>query len=165
MEFVVGIDHSAKRIGLSNVSAEQLLDIISYVKERQDSAVEHYPPPHLPDVLQAYADPLQPALELREICQAHGIEFVSYSTLGTQHTMRTSGKNPVLGCIPVTGLAERYGRSTAEVVLSWALQRGMSVIPRSNNELHIKQLSRLLIGGTFLEDYDLDLIDGMAELN
>jgi diketogulonate reductase-like aldo/keto reductase len=48
-------------------------------------AGETSPPPHIPDVLLAFANPLQPAEELQAICEDHGIEFVSYSTLGTQH--------------------------------------------------------------------------------
>lgn len=82
MEAVVGLDFSAKRIGLSNVHPNELLDIIAFVQERKNSG-ERDPPPRMPDVLQAYADPLRPADELRRICKENGIEFVSYSTLGT----------------------------------------------------------------------------------
>lgn len=82
MEAVAGLDFSAKRIGLSNVHPDQLLDIISFVEERIQRG-ETYPPPRMPDVLQAYADPLHPADELRAICKEYNIEFVSYSTLGT----------------------------------------------------------------------------------
>ena len=120
MEAVAGIDFNAKRIGLSNVYPEQLLDIINFVKEREEVG-NGYPPPRLPDVLQSYADPLRPALELREICEEHGIEFVSFSTLGTQWRQKT---NPVLGNDDINDIANKVGRSPAEVVLSWALQRG-----------------------------------------
>jgi diketogulonate reductase-like aldo/keto reductase len=82
MEAVVGLDLSAKRIGLSNVWPHDLLDLITFVQERIKKG-ETDPPPRMPDVLQAYADPLKPADELREICTQYGIEFVSYSTLGT----------------------------------------------------------------------------------
>lgn len=82
LEAVVGLDHAAKRIGLSNVRSDELLDIISFTKQRIEAG-ETNPVPRIPDVLQAYADPLKPADELRAICEEHGIEFVSYSTLGT----------------------------------------------------------------------------------
>jgi diketogulonate reductase-like aldo/keto reductase len=157
MEAVVAIDHSAARIGLSNVHPPQLLDIIRFVQERQRLTREQepeeqlqYPPPRMPDVLQAYADPLEPAVELRRICEEHGIEFVSYSTLGTQHAMRNAGENPVLGNSAVQQIARSYGdqSSSAEVVLRWALQKGMSVIPRSSKPHHIRQLARLLDSGS-----------------
>ena len=87
----MALDHSAKRIGLSNISAGELLDIIAFVKEREEAG-ETNPPPRMPDAIQIYADPIKPAKELRRICAEHGIEFVSYSTLGTQHRQ---GRNPV----------------------------------------------------------------------
>jgi len=157
LEAVVGLDGSARRIGLSNVHPPQLLDIIQFVQERtQQQQQQQQPaaaggtttttttaPPRMPDVVQIYADPIRPADEMRRICQEHGIEFVSYSTLGSQHRMAT-GQNPVLSSPTVHALAEKHGRSTAEVVLSWALQKGMSVIPRSSQRQHIRELARLL---------------------
>jgi len=168
MEAVVGLDHNAKRIGLSNVHPDELLDIIQFVKDRESLSETEYgsanhPPPRMPDVLQAYADPLRPASELRQICNEHNIEFVSYSTLGSQHTMSSGGSNPILGSVAINELAANHERSTAEVVLSWALQRGMSVIPRSSNEAHIRQLANLLTEDPFLEEEDLAIIDEMGD--
>lgn len=158
MEAVVGVDHSAKRIGLSNVHANELLDIISFVKERQEAG-ETNPPPRMPDAVQIYADPLKPAKELRKICSEHGIEFVSYSTLGTQHRQ---AKNPVLTHETIVKLAETHDRSVAEVVLSWARQRDMSVIPRSTKQHHIQELANMLTEPPFLSLQELELVDAMS---
>eukprot|EP00814_Leptocylindrus_danicus_P004207 CAMPEP_0116013796 /NCGR_PEP_ID=MMETSP0321-20121206/5927_1 /TAXON_ID=163516 /ORGANISM="Leptocylindrus danicus var. danicus, Strain B650" /LENGTH=279 /DNA_ID=CAMNT_0003483389 /DNA_START=132 /DNA_END=971 /DNA_ORIENTATION=- len=154
MEQVVTIDKSARRIGLSNVSPGELLDIIQFAKSRTNGRI--------PDVLQAYADPLRPATELRRICAEHGIEFLSYSTLGTQHAMQGKG-NPVLTNPLIVDLAEYYQRSTAEVVLSWAIQRGMSVIPRSSKRTHIMELANLIYSPPFLEEGHLEAIDMLAQ--
>jgi diketogulonate reductase-like aldo/keto reductase len=159
MEAVAGIDHTAKRIGLSNVHPNELLDIIQFVQERIQRK-ETNPPPRIPDVLQAYADPINTASELRQICQDHGIEFVSYSTLGTQH--RNIPENPVLTSMVVQRLAEKHQRSVAEVVLSWALQNDMSVIPRSTKKKHIEELARLLTDPTFLDPSDLEAMDTLS---
>lgn len=147
MEKIVAVDHNAQRIGLSNISPYELLDIIHFVQERQnqkrtddDSNI-----PRMPDAVQAYSDPIYPNHELRHICQQYHIEFVSYSTLGTQHVMKDGQQNPVLYNPIILELAKQYQRSTAEIVLSWALQHHMSIIPRSTNPHHIQQLSRLLI--------------------
>jgi len=165
MEAVVGTDHTARRIGLSNVRPDQLLDILQFVHDRQPhtstTTNDTLPPPRRPDVLQSYADPLRPAHELRRICADHHIEFVSYSTLGTQH--RGGGENPVLGSVPIGELAVGYGRSAAEVVLSWAMQRGMSVIPRSSERGHIRQLASLLTGELFLGEEALLVIDTIGD--
>jgi diketogulonate reductase-like aldo/keto reductase len=135
------------------------LDIIAFVKERQ-AAGESDAPPRMPDAVQAYADPLKPAKELRRICAEHGIEFVSYSTLGTQH--RSGPENPVLTHEIVRKLAEAHERSVAEVVLSWARQRDMSVIPRSTKQNHINELANLLRLPPFLSLEDLELMDSMS---
>lgn len=82
MEAVVGVDHSAQRIGLSNVRPDELLDIIHFVQARQQNGDDDAAaPPRKPDVVQAFADPIRPSDELRRICHEHDIEFVSYSTL------------------------------------------------------------------------------------
>ncbi|GKY99410.1 hypothetical protein MPSEU_000895700 [Mayamaea pseudoterrestris] len=164
MEAVAAIDHSAKRIGISNVSPNELLSLIDFIRKRQET-VQGNPPPRLPDVLQAFADPIEPADELRRICRQHNIEFVSYSTLGTQHARR-GGKNPVLDSPIIRNIAERLKRSTAEIVLSWALQKNMSVIPRSSEREHIAQLARLLRKdeSTFLNEDDMSRIDSMRRI-
>jgi diketogulonate reductase-like aldo/keto reductase len=157
MEAVVGIDGNARRIGLSNVWPNELLDIIRFVDERDNDS---YPPPRKPDVVQAFADPISPNTELRRVCEEHGITFVSYSTLGTQHGGST---NPVLGSSIIQGLSAKHGRSVAEVVLSWALQRNMSVIPRSSKKEHIAELANLINHKPFLDEADLLKIDGMKQ--
>jgi diketogulonate reductase-like aldo/keto reductase len=159
MEAVAGLDHAAKRIGLSNVHPNELLDIIQFVEERIQAG-ETNPTPRKPDVLQAYADPINTASQLRQICQDHGIEFVSYSTLGTQH--RDVSENPVLNSMVVQRLAEKHQRSVAEVVLSWALQNDMSVIPRSSKKHHIDELARLLTNPVFLDPSDLEAMDTLS---
>mmetsp|Transcript_4940 Transcript_4940/g.6040 ORF Transcript_4940/g.6040 Transcript_4940/m.6040 type:complete len:337 (-) Transcript_4940:80-1090(-) len=167
MEAVIH-DQNAKRIGLSNIWPQQLLDIIHFVQEREEEIKRNggsdsdTPLPRIPDVIQIYADPLKPADELQKICERHGIEFVSYSTLGTQHRMRGNG-NPVLGNKHIQNIAKRHNRSTAEVVLSWAMHhKNMSVIPRSSQEKHIKELANLLNHDPFLDRNDLELIDSLS---
>lgn len=167
MEAVAGLDHSAARIGLSNVNAEELEDIIEFVKQRQnnDSKEEEqqYPPPRMPDVVQIYADPLDSAVELRQLCDHYGIEFVSYSTLGTQHMRYENSKNPVLESKVIQRIATHHGRSAAEVVLSWAIQNGMSVIPRSSKVDHIKELAKLIHSPPFLTTGEVASIDAMNQ--
>jgi len=180
MEEVLYLDRSATRIGLSNVHEHELLDIIKFVQRRQNQRRwnsdarndngEIEAPPRMPDVLQSYADPLRPATRLRNICEKHNIEFVAYSTLGTQHGT-SPNNNPVLTHPTILQLSHKYQKSTAEVVLSWALSKGMSIIPRSTKQHHIRELGNLLpkkgkVGkegnSMFLEGSDLALIDAMA---
>ena len=62
----------------------------------------------------------------------------------------------------ILDLSSKYSRSAAEVVLSWALQKGMSVIPRSSRQNHISELARLLKNPLFLYEGDVQAIDAMS---
>lgn len=50
-----------------------------------------------------------------------------------------------------TKIAQKYGRSTGSVALSWAVQRGITVIPKSSSEERIKENISLFV----LEDEDM----------
>jgi diketogulonate reductase-like aldo/keto reductase len=159
------------------VRVDELLDIVQFVRDREreqekqqhdaSSSSVRIAPPRIPDVVQAYSDPIEPSDELRETCKRLGIEFVSYSTLGTQHRYRRNRdkggelENPVLTSPVITSIAAKHQRSCAEVVLSWALSKNMSVIPRSGNLRHIQELSRLFADPEFLDADDLRNIDAM----
>ena len=70
--------------------------------------------------------------------------------------------NPVLSSPIIIDLASKHSRSAAEVVLSWALHKGMSVIPRSSKQHHIAELARLLKNPLFLYEGDIQAIDAMS---
>lgn len=71
-------------------------------------------------------------------------------------------QNPVLTSPTILELSSKYSRSAAEVVLSWALQKGMSVIPRSSKLNHIVELARLLKTPPFLSEGEVQAIDAMS---
>lgn len=67
-------------------------------------------------------------------CRKHGVHFQAYSSLGT------SIENNKLLCDPVVKeIAESMQRTTAQVLLRWAIQQGIGVIPKSTNPQHIKE--------------------------
>jgi len=45
--------------------------------------------------------------------------------------MRLRGNNPVLSHSVIVELAQTYKRSPAQIILAWAVRRGVAVIPRS----------------------------------
>ena len=62
------------------------------------------------------------------------ISFLGYSPLGSPAALKSDIlKNPV-----VTEIAERLGKTPAQVALRWGLQAGHSVLPKSTNESRIK---------------------------
>lgn len=62
--------------------------------------------------------------------------FQGYAPLGApgRWTENEVLKNPILN-----GVAEKLGKTTAQVALRWGLQMGHSVLPKSTNEERIKE--------------------------
>jgi diketogulonate reductase-like aldo/keto reductase len=55
-------------------------------------------------------------------------------------------QNPVLNHPVLMDMASRYGRSVASVIISWAIQEGVVIIPRTSKMEHIDDNSRILTG-------------------
>src|SRR5271156_2780050 len=80
-----------------------------------------------PAVVQVESHPYLPETELLEFCQKNDIVFLAFAPLG--HGMKPGLlEDPVIAAI-----AARVGKTPAEVLLAWAVQRGTAVLttPRS----------------------------------
>jgi diketogulonate reductase-like aldo/keto reductase len=146
----------ARAIGLCNVSETQLATLIAFALVRYsvlltckrylddetghgvprtlnpDTVSAHTLTPQkeklpLPAVVQNEMHPLLPAARIRDMCRQHGIVFQAYSSLGGNALGLLT--HPV-----VTSIAERVGRSPAQVLLRWALDKGVAVLPRSSRK-------------------------------
>lgn len=89
--------------------------------------------------------------ELREYCLQHKIAIEAYSPLA--HSKRMD--NAVIEAI-----AQKHGKSYAQIMLRWCVQLGMIVLPKSVTPERIKQNAQIF-------DFDLDTTDlqQLAELN
>jgi 2,5-diketo-D-gluconate reductase A len=98
---------------------------------------------------------LHPALqqtELRAYHQEHGIATEAWSPLAQAEVL----EDPVL-----TDLAEKHGRTAAQVVLRWHLQLGNIVFPKSSSPERIKQ--NIDVFGFELDDEDMTAIGKLDE--
>jgi aldehyde reductase len=80
-----------------------------------------------PAVVQVEAHPYLPETELLEFCKEKGVVFLAFAPLG--HGMRPGLlEDPVISAI-----AARVGKTPAQVLLAWAVQRGTALLttPRS----------------------------------
>ncbi|XP_038720957.1 NADPH-dependent aldo-keto reductase, chloroplastic-like [Tripterygium wilfordii] len=114
----------ARAIGVSNFSTKKLEDLLK---------VARVPPA----VNQVELHPQWQQPKLHDFCKAKGIHLSGYSPLGSPGTGSIKGdvlKNPVLSTV-----AEKLGKSPAQVALRWGLQMGHSVLPKSTNEGRIKE--------------------------
>ncbi|KAL9250207.1 NADPH-dependent aldo-keto reductase, chloroplastic-like protein [Drosera capensis] len=114
----------AKAIGVSNFSTKKLGDLL-------DIALVP------PAVNQVECHPSWQQKKLREFCKLKGVHLSGYSPLGSPGTSWVKVevlKNPV-----ITEIAEKLGKTPAQVALRWGLQMGHSVLPKSTSEARIKE--------------------------
>ncbi len=98
---------------------------------------------------------LHPALQqpaLREYHQEHGIATEAWSPLA---------RAAVLGDPVLTRLAEKHGRTAAQVVLRWHVQLGNIVFPKSSSPDRMRQ--NLDVFGFALDDEDMAEIGRLDE--
>jgi len=107
-------DGLTRAIGVSNFHVRHLKDIIP------ESDV-------MPMVNQVEFHPLLVQQELRDFCLRNSIQFEAWSPL-----MQGRLDSPVLA-----GIAAKYGKSPAQVVLRWDLQHEVVTIPKSIHENRI----------------------------
>jgi alcohol dehydrogenase (NADP+) len=109
------VDHGKCRaIGLSDISLDELKPIYESARIK-------------PAVVQVEAHPYLPETELLGSCREKGIVFLAFAPLG--HGMRPGPlEDPVISAI-----AARVGKTPAQVLLAWAVQRGTALLttPRS----------------------------------
>ncbi len=110
-----------RHIGVSNFTATKLKALAATAKQ----------PPELNQVeLHPYLQ--QPAL--REYCDQHEILLTGYSPLGSADRpdpLKQADEPVLLQDAVIAGIAQELGCSQAQVILSWAVAQGLSVIPKS----------------------------------
>ncbi|RAL52349.1 hypothetical protein DM860_007206 [Cuscuta australis] len=114
----------ARAIGVSNFSTKKLGDLLE---------VARVPPA----VNQVECHPSWQQSKLRNFCKSKGVHLSAYSPLGSPGT--TWIKSNVLSQPVVLSVAEKLGKTPAQVCLRWGLQMGNSVLPKSTNEVRIKE--------------------------
>ncbi|MEV7781918.1 aldo/keto reductase [Kitasatospora sp. NPDC088351] len=128
-----------KSIGVSNFGAEQLTRLLD------EASVA-------PVLNQVELHPYFPQGELRAFHAQHGIATEAWSPLGQGKELLA---DPVL-----VKIAEKHGRTVAQVVLRWHLQSGIIAIPKSVTPARIKE--NLDVTGFELDAADLTAIAGIA---
>jgi alcohol dehydrogenase (NADP+) len=122
------VDHGKCRaIGLSDITLNTLKSIYESARIK-------------PAVVQVEAHPYLPETELLQFCQERGIVFLAFAPLG--HGMKMGLlEDPVIAAI-----ATRVGKTPAQVLLAWAVQRGTAVLTTPRTAARAKEnfdISRL----------------------
>jgi diketogulonate reductase-like aldo/keto reductase len=127
-----------RAIGVSNFSAGQLTMLLKH------STIP-------PSVNQVRASVFGYNKRVYELCQSENVAFEAYSPLrrGKQHDHPT-----------VAEIAGRYDKSPAQVLLRWALQKNMVVIPKSQHEARIAQNANVF--DFAISDADMAVLDSLS---
>lgn len=107
-----------RAIGLSNFTEEQIREILAACQVK-------------PAVLQTEVHPYSQEKELKKFLQKEGMVVQAWYPLG--HGDKALLQEPLFA-----ELGEKYGKSSAQIILRWHIQDGNIVIPGSKNPAHIK---------------------------
>ena len=125
----------ARSIGVSNFDVGELDEVIGA------GSVS-------PVVNQVQFNPFAYRRALLEACERHNVVLEAYSPLGTGRLLSDQ---------TVSGIAQRIGRTPAQVLLRWCLERRIPVIPKSTHRERIEENAQI---------FDFTLSDeDMAELD
>jgi diketogulonate reductase-like aldo/keto reductase len=131
----------ARSVGVSNFSASELAEVM---------AAGTVPPA----VNQVQFSPQQYRRALLDACLRRNVAAEAYSPLGT-------GRN--LSDATVTRVAQRAGRTPAQVLLRWCLQHGLPVITKSTHRERIGENAQIF--DFTLSEPDMAELDALDQTN
>ena len=108
-----------KSIGISNFYGERLDNLLNNIEIK-------------PAVTQVETHPYYPQNEMKEKLSGYGTKIQAWFPLGGR------GNDSVLTEDIIKELANKYGKTPAQIILRWHNQKGVIVIPGSKNPEHIK---------------------------
>lgn len=127
----------ARSIGVSNFSLAELDEVLAITDTR-------------PVVDQVQFSPFEYRRALLEGCEQRDVAIEAYSPLGTGRHLRDA---------QVAQIAERLGRTPAQVLIRWCLQRDTIVISKSVRRQRIEENAQVL--DFELSDEDMAVLDGL----
>lgn len=110
----------SRAIGLSDIDVEGTRQIVDSARIR-------------PAVVEVESHPYHPQWELHEYCDSEDIVLLAFAPLGHALEPRLLD-DPV-----IVSLARRFGKTAAQVLLAWGIQRGTAVLTSSVNPARIRE--------------------------
>jgi D-xylose reductase len=121
----------AKNIGVSNYQGSLILDLLRYARIR-------------PAALQIEHHPYLVQKDLIDLAKAEDIAVTGYSSFGPLSFRELEWQKaydtpPLFENEAVTKIAKKHNKKPAQVLLRWATQRGLAVIPKSNTQARLAE--------------------------
>jgi len=132
-------DGKARSIGVSNYYQHHLEELLNETDV-------------IPTVNQVELTPYLYLKDLRDFCENHDIRLEAYSPL-------TRGRK--LDDKKLMEVAQKYNKTTAQILIRWDLQHNIIAIPKSSKEEHIIENSQIF--DFTLSEEDMSLLDSFDE--
>lgn len=140
-----------RQIGVCNYNSALLHDLMRYAHVK-------------PAVLQIESHPYLTQEKLIRLAHAYDIHVTAFSPLGALSYFEldmAKQEESLLLTKPVMDAAKAHDKSTAQILLRWAIQRGTSIIPKSSNPQHMRE--NLDILDFALSDDEMQEISGLNQ--
>lgn len=135
-----------KHIGVSNFSIKKLEDLMSKTED-------------IPEMNQVELHPFLQQDSLLEFSKKNNIHLTAYSPLGSGDRikeMKAENEPSLLEEPVIKKIAEKHSATPGQILISWSVERGTAVIPKSTSKGHI--ISNLESEKIHLDSQDMEEI-------
>jgi D-xylose reductase len=134
----------SRSIGISNFQAQLVYDLLRYARIR-------------PATLQIEHHPYLVQQELLKLAKREGIAVTAYSSFGPasflEFNMQHASKlTPLIEDETIKKIAAKYNRDPSQILLRWATQRGLAIIPKTTRP-------QIMASNLATTDFDLSAED------
>lgn len=130
-----------KALGVSNYTISHLEDLL------ENAVIK-------PVVNQFECHPRLPQTELRAFCLQRNIHVTAYASLGVGDLC----SNPT-----ICEMAALCSRTPSQILLKWAMQKGMTVIPKSCRPERIREFGSYRLSDWTLDEYQMQILDDLRD--
>jgi diketogulonate reductase-like aldo/keto reductase len=106
----------------------------------------------VPAVNQVEFSPYLMLNDLKQYCEKQSIQLQAYTPLVRGERFN----DPKL-----LAIAKKYGKTSAQIILRWAVQQGISTIPKSSNEKRLRE--NFDVFDFYINDDDIAQLNGFNE--